>query len=279
MKVKYLVLTHDLLHRLHDHKNQENYYSKIVERYMKFCASTGGGEGLERAFAELTVQDPGPPQRSDTASDQRPALPHRGSSTERPNDMPNILLAMRKLREGILGSRRRDQFAQRAYMFIIHACILTKHWESYQPALLYLLYQIHPQTPLSAPELQDFVGYYILDLGCRQYELVDAFAVKLEFRHRDRKVTAVVRSLVHDDWVRFWRVRRAVDGYQRVIMEFATERMRLHALKCVGKSYMNADKAFIERTGDARWEELVQGGVGWQLQDNGNVIIRKPKPK
>ena len=164
-------------------------------------------------------------------------------------------------------------------MFIIHASILTKHWESYQPALLYLLYEIHPHTPLSIPELQEFVGYRILDLACRQYELVDAFAVKLAFKHRDRKVGMVIKSLVHDDWVRFWRIRRAVDGYQRAIMEFAVERVRLHALKCVGRSYMSADKAFIERIGDARWDELVESGVGWQLQENGNVVIRKPRPR
>ncbi|KAK3712943.1 hypothetical protein LTR37_008828 [Vermiconidia calcicola] len=265
--------------RLHDYKNQENYYSKIVERYMKFCASTGGGDGLEKAFAQLSITATPQSHQREATSDGRPGLPRGVSSTERPNDMPNILLAMRKLREGILGSRRRDQFAQRAYMFIVHASILTKSWESYQPALLYLLYEIHPRTPLSIPELQEFVGYRILDLACRQYELVEAFAVKLNFKHRDRKVATVVRSLVHDDWVRFWRTRRAVDGYQRAIMEFAIERMRLHALKCVGRSYMNADKSFIERTADARWDELVQSGVGWQLQESGNVVIRKPKPK
>ena len=246
---------------------------------MKFCASTGGGEELERAFAELSIKERVPSYSADSSNETRQPLPHRTSSTERPNDMPNILLAMRKLREGILGSRRRDQFAQRAYMFIIHATILTKHWESYQPALLYLLYEIHPRTPLSIPELQEFVGYRILDLACRQYELVDAFAVKLDFGHRDRKVATVLRSLVHDDWVRFWRTRRAVDGYQRAIMEFATERMRLHALKCVGRSYMVADKAFVERTGDSSWENLVKGGVGWELQETGNVLIRKPKSK
>ncbi len=245
---------------------------------MKFCASTGGGDGLGKAFADLKITTP-PPRPTDVAGDARPGLPHRVSNTERPNDMPTILLAMRKLREGVLGSRRRDQFAQRAYMFIIHACILTKSWESYQPALLYLLYSIHPRTPLSAPEVQEFIGYHILDLSCRQYELGEAFAVKREFRHRDRKVNVVLRSLVHDDWVRFWRTRRAVDGYQRAIMEFATERIRLHALKCVGKSYLIVEKSFVERTGDARWEELVQGGVGWQLQETGNVVIRKPKPK
>lgn len=251
---------------------------------MKFCASTGGGEGLEKAFAGLNISSTDNATASGVAtttpsSDGRPGLPRFISTTERPKDMPNILLAMRKLREGILGSRRRDQFAQRAYMFIIHACVLTKHWESYQPALLYLLYSIHPRTPLTAPELQEFTGYYILDLACRQYELGDAFSVKLAFRNRDRKVLGILKALVHDDWVRFWRTRRAVDGYQRAIMEFAVENMRMHALKCVGKSYMNADKAFIERAGDARWAELVEGGVGWQLQESGNVVIRKPKAK
>jgi hypothetical protein len=132
---------------------------------------------------------------------------------------------------------------------------------------------------MSIPELQEFVGYRILDLACRQYELGEAIAVKREFNHRDRKVSVVLRSLVHDDWVRFWRTLRAVDGYQRAIMEFAVERVRLHALKCVGRSYLSVDKAFVERTGDAPWEELVNGGVGWQLQENGNVVIRKPKPK
>ena len=62
-------------------------------------------------------------------------------------------------------------------------------------------------------------------------------------------------------------------------MEFAVERIRLHALKCIGRSYMSADKAFIERMCDAKWDELVESGVGWQLQENGNVVIRKPKPK
>ena len=243
---------------------------------MKFCASSGGGEGLEKAFAALSVKETAP---SYSSGDGRPTLTHRASSTERPNDMPSILLAMRKLREGILGSRRRDSFAQRAYMFIIHASILTKHWESYQPALLYLLHEIHPLAPLSYPELQEFAGYRILDLACRQYELVDAFAVKFEFKHRDWKIASVLKSLVHDDWVRFWRTKRAVDGYQRSIMEFAVERVRMHALKCLGRSYMNADKAFVERTGDASWDDLVKGGVGWELQENGIVLIRKPKAK
>ncbi|KAF7191948.1 hypothetical protein HII31_06758 [Pseudocercospora fuligena] len=267
--------------RLHDYKAQEAYFREIKGRYMKFCASAGGGEGLEEALSSLSIQDSTPltGSKKSTQTQERPQLPHRPSATERPNDLPNILLAMRKLREAVLGSRRVDNFAQRAYMFIIHASILTKSWESYLPALRYLLRTIHIHTPLSDPELQEFSGYHVLDLSCRQNELLDAFAVKLRFKQKDRRVNAVLNSLVRDDWVRFWRMRRVVDGYQRAIMEFAVDRMRLHALKCLGRGYMQADKAYVERSGDSSWNDLVKNGCGWQLQESGVVMIRKPRPK
>ena len=276
--------------RLHDHKTQESYYTKIVERYMKFCASSSGGEDLESAFASLSIQNTTAansgattqPSASRPDGIQNATARPPGPATqprERSNDLPNILMAMRRLREGILGSRRRDAFAQRAYMFIAQASILTRSWESYQPTLLHLVHSIHAQTPLSPLELRDYVGYMILDLACRQNELVQAFALKVKFAHADRRVAAVLKALVHDDWPRFWRIRRAVDGYQRALMGFAEERMRLHVLKCLGRSYLNADRVFVERSADAKWEELIKSGVGWQLQENGVVVIRKPKAK
>jgi hypothetical protein len=189
---------------------------------------------------------------------------------------------MRKLREAILATRRTDTFAQRAYMFIIHASILTQAWESYQPALRYLLTHIHATTPLSAPELHEFTAYHVLDLACRQHELAAATAaLRAAPAPRDRRVAAVLRALVADDWVAFWRLRRAVDGYRRSLVDFAGGRMRVHALKCVGRAYLQADRAFVERAaGDVAWEDLVASGVAWELQqDSGLVVIRKPRPK
>lgn len=247
---------------------------------MKFCASSSGGEDLEAAFASLSIQHPTAAAINSNATTTTTIQPPiRPPPPEKPSDLPNILMAMRRLREGILGSRRRDAFAQRAYMFIAQASILTRSWESYQPTLLHLINSIHPQTPLSALELRDNVGYMILDLACRQNDLVGAFALRSKFAHSDRRVGAVLKALVHDDWPRFWRVRRAVDGYQRALMGFAEERVRLHALKCLGRSYLSAERGFVERSADSGWEELVGSGVGWQLREDGVVVIRKPKPK
>lgn len=88
-----------------------------------------------------------------------------------------------------------------------------------------------------------------------------------------------MKALVADDWVTFWRMRKSVDGYQRSVMEWADGRMRVHALKCLGRAYMRADKRYVERCTERSWGELVQDGVGWELVEGDKVVIQKPKGK
>lgn len=67
----------------------------------------------------------------------------------------------------------------------------------------------------------------------------------------------MLRALVADNWVLFWKMKRAVDGYQRRIMEFAEQGMRVHALKCLGRGYMSVERRYVEQCADRKW-----GGVG-----------------
>ncbi|TLD37378.1 hypothetical protein E2P81_ATG04190 [Venturia nashicola] len=275
--------------RLNDSKAQESFYNKIVERYMKFCGASG--DALTAQFAALSVSNgrqstflckkPTSKEGDVTAGDgnggEVTALPTPTSAKPPSPELTLILSAMRKLREAIVATRRRDNFAQRAYIFIIHAALLVQAWESYVPALHYLLEEIHLETPLSVPELNEFVNYHILDLACRLGDYHAAFCVRYQYGTRDRRVDAVLKSLVRDDWVSFWRVRRRVDGHQRALLGFAEEGVRLHALKCLAKTYFTVEKAFVERSGDREWVELVKGGVGWELVEGDRVVIRRPK--
>lgn len=188
-------------------------------------------------------------------------------------------MAMRKLRESLIATHRTDAFAQRAYIFIIHVSLLSNHLESYHPALQHLLLKIHPQTPLAYPELQEFSAYLVLDLACRQHDFPAAFKAARRYGVRDKRVKDVLKALVRDDYVLFWKVKRAVDGYQRCLLRWAEEGVRVHALKCLGRAYLSADRGFVERMTDKIWEELVGSGVGWELEDNGTVTIRRPKAR
>jgi len=87
----------------------------------------------------------------------------------------------------------------------------------------------------------------------------------------------ILRSLVKDDWVAFWKVRKRVDGYQRALLGFAEEAVRLHALKCLAKTYFSVERTFVETMADKEWPELVKSGVGWELAEGDKIIIRRPK--
>lgn len=260
--------------RLLDYKTQESYYNKIVERYMKFCASIGG-DSLDKVFASLSISSAA--NGNVTTKEGKECVPE--STTDTPAELATIMMATRKLREGIFASRRVDAFAQRAYIFIIRAAILTKHMESYYPAMLHLLNRIHPMQPLAAAELREFVGYYMLDLACRQSDYAAAYAVRSQYEFKDRRIEMVVGALVHDNWCVFWRMRRAVDGYQKRLMEWAEDALRVHALKCLGRTYLTVERAYVERVAERNWDSLKrENNVGWEL-DGDRVIVRRVKGK
>ncbi|KAM0330201.1 hypothetical protein ACHAQA_004375 [Verticillium albo-atrum] len=265
--------------QLLDFKAQERYYKKIVERYMTFCSDAGERDELLRRFASLELQTPAPslaptPRRVPTTptstAPPTPTIPDTKALSE-------VMMALRKLREGIVASKRADEFAVQAYLFNIRLSILVKHPESYHPAILHLLRFVHPLQPLSSIELHEVLAYLVLDTACRRSDLAEAFALRRRYRLKDGKVDAVLGALAHDNYVVFRKVKRSVDGHKARLMEFAEAEMRTHALKCFGRTYLSVDKEFLEKCTDAKWEVLTaQEGVGWEL-DGEKVVIRKVK--
>lgn len=269
----------DASSRLLNFKTQEDYFRKVVDRYQRYYPSNS--DALDQAFASLSLDGvtenllDGITANSETkASWSAPQV-----SIEDSTDLSVILMAMRKVREAIVASARKDTFALRAYAFIIRATIMMKHMESYHPALLHLLRDIHPVTPLSAFEHHEFVGFYILDVSCRQNDLATAYKVRCRFNYKNVRVGAVLKALVHGDWYAFWKNKTLMSGYQQRLLEHAEDRMRRRALGCLGKSYLNVDRGFLERSTQRRWEELKEeGNIDWQLKED-VVTIRQIKRK
>ncbi|EGX96089.1 hypothetical protein CCM_00744 [Cordyceps militaris CM01] len=187
--------------------------------------------------------------------------------------------ALRKLREGIVASNRTDDFAIQAYLFCIRLAVLVKQPESYQAAILHLLGNIHPEQNLTVIEYQEVVGYLVLDTACRQRELSEAYFLRQKYALQDKKVNDALFALAHDNFILFHRVRRAVDGHQARILEWAEPELRLHTLKCFGRAYLNVDLKYLETATNSEWDDLRQkDGVGWELEGT-KVIIRKIKAR
>jgi hypothetical protein len=279
------------LARLLNPKIQETYFSTIVQRYMSFCAATGKDQDLNAAFGELSVANTSDPTHNATPSKNTPtskASPWRKPSSG-PKDaaiiedsasskeLSTLLMAMRKLREALVATHRGDAFAQRSLMFITRATILTSSYEAYYPSLMRLLEYCHSRYPLSASDLREFTIYHILDLACRQGAYAEALLAKRKWGIKDERIEGVLLALIRNDWVRYWRMSATLDGYQKHLLAFAEDGMRRHALKCLGRSYLAVDRAFVEKSTGRSWTELKKvDQVGWELEGE-RVVIRKVK--
>ncbi|KAH8882596.1 hypothetical protein GQ53DRAFT_665742 [Thozetella sp. PMI_491] len=262
--------------RLLSPKIQEAYYSRIADRYLAFCTEAGDRDALQKQFLALTLTER-PQGREPPATSAAPAktATPSGKSTE----LAHILDALRRLREGIVASKRKDDFACQVYLFNIRLGILAASYETYHAALLYLLHSIHPTHGLTSVELQEIVGYLVLDTACRRGDLAEAYALRNRHHLRDPKVDAVLRALATDNWVLWRQVKLSVDGHKTKIMEFGERQLKAHTLKAFGRAYLSVSQEFLETSTLSKWPELQAGyGVGWEL-DDGKVIIRKVQAK
>ncbi|KAL2868276.1 uncharacterized protein BJX67DRAFT_52145 [Aspergillus lucknowensis] len=274
--------------KLLDHKAQQDYYDRIVTRYIEFCARHS--KDLDAAWLSLPKSASSDATKNPPASVPESAKPGASPGPSAATELSTLLLSLRKLREAVLATASTTPlaFSQRVHVFSIKVSIQAQHPPSYFPSLRYLLDHLHtPSNPLPDSELKDHISYLILDYACRQEDLFSAFELRARARRQynfhSQEVDQVLWAIAHGNWIVFWRVRKEVDSIMRAVMDWAGGRVRRHALKAVGKAYLGVDIDWVVEgcTGDQTWtwEKLVEAEkLGWQREGD-RIIIRKPRPK
>ncbi|GAQ43270.1 hypothetical protein AtubIFM55763_003409 [Aspergillus tubingensis] len=275
--------------KLLDHKVQKEYYDKIVNRYMEFCARHS--KNLEAAWTSLPRS-----ASSDATSNPPASLPSLDNKSTGPRspspstELSTILLSLRKLREAVLATSSTIpiSFSQQVHIFSIKFAIQARHPPSYFPSFRYILEELHTSShPLPDSDLKDLISYWILDYACRQEDMVAAYQLRARARRRygfqSSTIDRVLNALAHDNWIVFWQIRQDVDSRMRAVMNWAEDRVRRHALKAVGKAYLSTDTRWVTEgcTGDSNWtwENLVKAeSLGWEKEGD-RIIIRKPKQR
>ncbi|KAI9929113.1 hypothetical protein ASPWEDRAFT_57684 [Aspergillus wentii DTO 134E9] len=274
--------------KLLDQKTQNEYFEKIVNRFLEFCATHH--DDLDAALASLPTSSSGDPTKNPPASfPQSKSKPGVSRGPSASTELSTILLSLRKLREAVLATASTTpvSFSQQVHVFSIRTSILAQHPPSYFPSLRYLLERLHkPSHPLSDKELKETTSYLILDYACRQCDMVAAFELRAHARSRyafeSQTIDRVLAALMQDNWIVFWKIRNEVDSKMRALMNWAVDRMRRHALKAVGSAYLNVDVRWIVEgcTGERQnwtWDKLVEKEkLGW-LKEGDKIIIKRPR--
>ena len=259
---------------------QEDYFDIIKTRYRSFAGisdeQTLDGDALATCLASLSLDQQGPGKSIKSAKDE---LLGKASSISVSHELATILLAMRKLREAIVASSRADHFAKTVYLFIIRTAIMLEHVESYHPALLHLLCHVRKVVPLSEDEEMEFVGFYLLDVACRQLDFAAAFRIQNQHGFRDGKIGTVLTALVHGNWILFAKAKAEANAYQRRLIGWADGEMASCLVQYLGKSYLSIPKRYVEQSTDMDWQELKKlRNLPWVL-DGETITIRQMKRK
>ncbi|KAM0433253.1 hypothetical protein ACHAPT_004126 [Fusarium lateritium] len=195
-------------------------------------------------------------------------------------ELQDVLMALRKLREGLVASKRADEFSCQAYIFSIRLSIFVKHPESYHPAILHLLRFISIWHDMPHGEIAEIASYYALDAACRRRNLAEAYTIRKDFKIKNRKLDTILGALAHDNYVAWQSIKYKVDLPFIKLLEWADDDMRLHTLKCFGSSYLNVDLPFLEFSTGRKWDELKEkDSVGWELDEDKTVTIRRIRKK
>ena len=248
---------------------QEIFFKEIVEGYNRAGSiDQDKGTELEEELASLTIAENNAPKHRMATSIMAAAQ----------NEQDRLLMAMRKLREGIVASNRADDFAVQAYKFCIRKAILAKHMESYHPALLHLLRFLHPKAPsIGHEERREFVGYLILDLACRQADYAGAFAARSLYRLAEPTIDAVLQAMVHGHYHLFWKTRRTANKCQGKLMEYGEARIRVLTIGCLERAYFTVDMKFLSDVTGMDCDEFIGTyKISWG-QEGQTVVIRRRK--
>lgn len=201
-------------------------------------------------------------------------------SRENSKNVASIVQAMRKLREAIVATSRTDEFAQGVYVFIIRATILMGHMESYHPALLHLLRQIHCNTPLPESVLHEMLGYHVLDLACRMPDTKnEAYRVRSASGFDNPRIDRVLKAIANGNWIAFWEARKSMSVYEQCLLEDASKKMRMYIIQCLSKTYLTIPKEYAEHAIQKSWTALkTENAVNWALEGD-TIIIKERKRK
>ncbi|KAL9602348.1 MAG: hypothetical protein Q9219_001914 [cf. Caloplaca sp. 3 TL-2023] len=263
-----------------NYETQEDYFEIIKCRYRAFILTSKAEEGdlndLGTGLTSMSLDQGGREQSIEWVEKEDQVTASTPSTSPK---ISKIIMALRKLREGIVAACRTDDFAKMVYLFTIRTTILLRHPESYHPALLHMFRYLYSFAFLKPIEKKEFVGYYILDLACRQHDLATAFRIRSFYDYRHALTDAVLTALVQSNWILFSKVEKEANAYERRLISWANEKLIGNTLRCLGKSYWSISRAYIERCTGTTWEDLKKSEeVPWAL-DGETVVIRQMRKK
>lgn len=165
------------------------------------------------------------------------------------DQLDNVLLQLRKIREALTSTRSKDEFAVQVYILSLDVALRSTHYAEAAICLNHLVHQLYDgenEDDLWTELFGCHVLYLCLSAFLRQESLNEAFVFvfKSPFKLLDRE-----RPLIREAWQlgrelhigfnywRFWKFYAVAHGRMQLLLEMVVEEVRKKSLEVLRKSY------------------------------------------
>lgn len=268
----------DLLQR--SSKEREKFYQEILDNFTKYCESSptvlrdliqSGSQAEEMTQSQKPQETPKSPESPESQKSQKSQQTPRKPSLAYTID--SILISLRKLREALISLKPTD-FTLKVFLFSIRISTPINHYQTYVPAINYLLE--NPQL-LDQNLKRELLTLKILHLS--HVNLQHTKAIELYYNSFKTELTllSAILSWYRKDfynWVQIYNSES--DNAKLAIMRNGAETMVKNMIYTIEKSYFNIEKNYLM--------SLVPNGVElsdyvqWDLLEK-NVVVRKRPTK
>lgn len=212
---------------------------------------------------------------------ERHTLRKLRDTTEDTNDVDQgsidaCMSALRKLREGIVASRREDLFAIDVFERTVRCAILVNHKDAYMPTMRYLIRTLYPNAQgriclKSRDILHSLYLIHLFMIGDHTEYMVE----RSKLGERKGLAHEIVRAYIQGNWTRWHHLLKDAAFLEAKLMQQTFSIMADHVLSTISASYMAVDIAWLTKASSDHWRAKVKDNPLWSL-DEATLIFKRP---
>ncbi|KAI5955059.1 hypothetical protein KGF54_001620 [Candida jiufengensis] len=192
--------------------------------------------------------------------------------------LDSLSMDIRKLRESLL-NQPPTQFHKKVFLFSVRFSNYFGNFKTYIPSINYLLHY-SKQLQLTKLEIEEIIIVLVLHLVHKNNNLQQAMNYYVKYIPNRPDILHIIKAWVYNDYFTWISIYNNCENYTiKSMMSLGLNKIINKMIKIITSSYYNLHKSVIERNylpKEMKFEEFkTKYNVTWELEDNGNVIIRR----
>lgn len=204
---------------------------------------------------------------------------------DKEDDLPDspsadsCLSSLRKLREGVVASGRKDVFAIDVFERTVRYAVVANHVESYVPAMRYLITTLYPETRRKIHTGRAVLeSLYLLHLLSTE-DYLEFMNERATLDRRHCVADNILRAHVQGNWIALERLKQKITFLESKMLAQNFAKLADQAVSTIEAAYLAVDSSWLQRASGDQWKARMKNNSKWSIEGTRLTFKRPGKAK